>query len=275
MKSVTLGPIVHLGEAVPLGKAVSIGASTASHGEHRPPQPPEPTLKPSEAILARMDAEMPGLRDSLVCWYCPKLQLADDGMTAEEFNDILAEEYPQYDGGLRDLSGNGLNMTLYGFDGAGGGSINEFGQLTFDGVDDWARNSEYRGYPSFTYIADFCGYKPNKGNTIWGNSKTQQIGSFFGPTLTTLTSSYVYSPFRKNQNIDSGLIDFDQLVIFTPTSINANPVVRGTAPEGVTFTIARARPSVNAFTKLMIGAYIDLSKELSASELDWIKINMT
>lgn len=131
------------------------------------PTPPDKLLY--ERILAQMDNDMPGLRDSLVCWYDPRLQ----GLTNEQ----LADNYPTYVNGLRDLSGNGRHMTLYGMKGtSGNGMIDADGNLVFDGIDDYAllNNSALDAY-TYLWNLPTINYQPNSMAFISNRANVQCV----------------------------------------------------------------------------------------------------
>lgn len=122
-----LGKIVDLGKVADLGKVVNLGGGVIYPAESQGGSGDNPVQR----ILDSMPSE---LRAALVAWYWPKGQ----GITNEYLLDgYLSEEGTSV---LKDLSGHGYDMTLYGMTGEeGNGYINDDGNLVFDGRDDYAR----------------------------------------------------------------------------------------------------------------------------------------
>ena len=122
-------------------------------------------------VLASMDLS---LREALISWHYPLVQLADAGMTVEKFNTLLSDNYPRYKDGLRDLSGNGHHLTIYNMDGEDGGCMTDEG-LYFDGEDD--RAYAY-GFPteltSICVLADSILYSTSSYCELSGSSSSQK-----------------------------------------------------------------------------------------------------
>ena len=210
------------------------------------------------------------LRDSLVCWHSPNLQ----GLTnAELFN-----SNNEYIGGLHDLSGNGHDMDLHGFDGIeGGGHVDEEGNLVFDHMND------YIGALNGIVLSDYSvfGDVISLGQAILIKGALKSGALNYPRTIYFGRDSYAESfasSMVRNTNIDFS----DGVYWQTKYRVQANKNIYdthiGSAEDKASYPLfigcntPSAPSSINTIDKLR--AVILFDRTLTDSEIEWVKTNM-
>lgn len=209
-------------------------------------------------ILASMPDE---LRKSLVCWYSPNLQ----GLTnAELYNSDNLDE-----GGLHDLSGNGHDMDLRGFDGIeGGGHVDEDGNLVFDGVNDWGKlaiNTKYNDFGAF-FFADIG----NSGYSLSMSSATKQ-----GNRNILVQKNYARDQIRYINDIEVKVnYGATQAVYLDSYRVNDTEIDTTPLEWSDCLYLSRLRENNNTYTIMTFKSLILFNRGLSADEEQWCRDNM-
>lgn len=201
-------------------------------------------------ILASMPDE---LRKSLVCWYSPNLQ----GLTSAE----LYDSDNLYVGGLHDLSGNGYNMDLYGFDGIeGGGHVDEDGNLVCDGVNDWGNSVGDYSLNKASLFIDIANYKRSSANCV-------AVG-LWNSTNTNGGRVRVEGIWQSS----SDCVLLGKPIDALSVGVNAR-IVEGTSVAS-NLSIIKPRGGLNNFASIAYKSIILFNETLSNEEIDWVKANM-
>ena len=216
-------------------------------------------------LLAKMKKEQPQLAESLVCWYSPNLQ----GMTNKQLYDaMLVGEYPI----LRDLSGNGYDMKLHGFDGTSASGVDGDGNLIFDGVNDYGMTEE----ASFL-LTDFTVFwEATKPNSIKCPQflKGSKDASAFNETVIAINRlGYEAAVFGAYTNI--GESRNSGSVVMTPQRYNSITITnRGTVTDKDFYVYTMAKYGKTTFTTMIFRCAVVFDHTLTDSEIDWVKTNM-
>ena len=211
-------------------------------------------------ILSKMPKE---LKESLVCWYSPNLQ----GLTNAEFynSDNL------YIGGLHDLSGNGHDMTLYGFAGVeGGGHVDEEGNLVFDGVDDYGLSSAV----SLSQYNDICSIY--NAYITSGNGYPLSWSSSAGITFEIGYASVMYVRHRGVSQAFSKKYGDICVIINNPTFYVNDEIkeVEVTTNLGdIPITLGR-KYNKSSYKQHIFYNFVTFNRHLADSEIEWVKTNM-
>lgn len=222
-----------------------------------------------KTILAKLKKEQPQLSESLVCWYSPNLQ----GMTNKQLYDaMLVGEYPI----LRDLSGNGYDMELHGFDGTSASGVDGDGNLVFDGVNDWGCN--IIDLPSIRAWGAYVSYEK------------VQVSSMLYPI--NISNNDV---FTRNLQMTSRNDNDQCIYAINNTNISHNTDTLDTYACPHRYAYGRYSISVSTqdialgkyiyvgrlreeragmFCPLVLRQIILFAKELTDTELQWVKTNM-
>lgn len=217
-------------------------------------------------ILAKMPAE---LRSALVCWYSPNLQ----GMTNKQLYDaMLVGEYPI----LRDLSDNGYDMELHGFDGTSASGVDGDGNLVFDGVNDWGRN--IIDLPSIRAWGAYVSYeKVQVSSTLYpiniGNNNADTRNLQMTSRNDSIQALYTINNVSVSHYADTlGTYACPHRYAYGSASIS---VSTQDIALGKYIYVGRLREErAGMFCPLVMRQIILFSKELTDSEIDWVKANM-
>lgn len=221
----------------------------------------------SSPLYKQVLAKMPKtLRQSLVCWYSPNLQ----GLTNKE----LFDSDNLYEGGLKDLSGNGYDMDLHGFGGIeGSGHVDGDGNLCFDGVDDYAEIVSNKLLDNFTIIAK---YKRLSIGNVYSFCKTESIS----------TSQRIFAlgrgsyPTLFNSTITQTMVGNDTAEFLSVgessyTNKNTKTSFTRKISDKIGNVIRIAKWQENTIRQAMIlKSFIILDKETTEEERTWIYDNM-
>lgn len=203
-------------------------------------------------ILSKMPKE---LKESLVCWYSPNLQ----GLTNAE----LYNSDNLYEGGLHDLSGNRHDMDLHGFDGvAGGGHVDEEGNLVFDGVNDWAYNLFGQQLYNASLFVDIADYKESSSNCV-----------AFGLSSNTNTS---YARVRLNGvwTSSNDCVLLGKSIGKGEKGVNVWVVKNGTSTSPKDLTLVKPRTGLSAFFNITYKSVVLFNQALTEEQIEWVKTNM-
>lgn len=210
------------------------------------------------------------LKNSLVCWYSPKLQ----GITNEYLLDgYLSEEGTSI---LKDLSGNQHDMTIYGMTGEeGNGYVDEDGALVFDGRDDYAIYWKTRAITDYTIFNVVKSAVPTVVKYFFSCKQANQ-----GPILaTTRNGEYDFYPSGSSQHAIKEITETKNVLVMTPTYLKKNDeekvVVSGfSSVTSTAFLLARLRTSVSNYLSYSQYNYIEFSRTLTDTEATWVTTNM-
>lgn len=210
------------------------------------------------------------IRSAMVVWYSPKRQgCTNEGMAAKPM--------------LKDLSGNGLDMTCYNFAWNGESGIAEDGSLAFDGVDDFGMADSEKIKTAlnddFTIIIR---YKNNDNpatsrSCLASNAQTPQMGAFiidvcegrwaimqefsYGNSNTLYVSNFTPKEWR--------------MIYVTPNSYNGELVMeKGSSHSSGVFFLGSVRSSDDRCLNGNISSVLLFDRTLIQSEIDWVKSNL-
>lgn len=254
-------------------------------------------------ILNKLKKEHPQLFEALVCWYSPNLQ----SLTNKQLYDaMLVGEYPI----LRDLSGNGYDMELHGFDGTSASGVDGDGNLVFDGVNDYASVNKSKDA--------YCDGSVLYAYSLYGNVVAWQSNSYFTSSTSSVSTTrnievehvetnasdaseyeglcrWGVAPGAYNHSV-SHKMDMSKRRLsilrwkISGTSLNADYLYDG-YKEGLNRTLndasidalrneqyamigSASAISVARASKMVLYECIRFDRYLTDSEIDWVKTNM-
>lgn len=228
-----------------------------------------PTTPVYEQILARMAQEQPALKEALVCWYSPKLQ----GLTNEE----LASHYPTFTDGLKDLSGNGHDMTLYGMNGtSSGGCVDADGHLCFDGVDDYGQRNENMTIEDFSLFFDGKATYNSYASVISTRESTEYptiaLNYVWNDVVHNFSLGAINSTESRKSSIADGLRVMTKNKLITP--IETYTLQSGNKYDINLINIATMQQKSRCITKLLMRSFTLFSRTLTDSEISYVKTNL-
>lgn len=258
--------------------AYILSFSTAFSLDTLPFEPLQPTTGDIE------DPNLPPrwFREACFAWYSPSRQ----GLTNEQ----LEDEYPVFVNGLRDLSGHGNHVTLYGMDGEeDGGYIDANGNLVFDAVDDYgecvklidfgneaalAVDYDDYGTHSMTNNAIFNAYKNNQNQiTLRNNNLTNYFLDYSGVSNTSrltwnadITRKQVFANFYAGEKV--------HIIVPSTTTLSSVSTALYSATEGCTLLIGAYRGNPKASSSHTLRHLLFFNRELTHSEFQWVLNNI-
>lgn len=227
-------------------------------------------------ILAKMEAEQPELKESLVAWYSPNLQ----GLTNAE----LYSTDKEYNNGLRDLSGNNNHMTLYGMGGVEGeGHVDGDGHLVFDGVDDYAKCDTNLELAEFTIVCErklfdsLVASALDVGITSTSNDVNEIFFELYGNNAAWTSR---VNGFNSQRYITDYILPDDIAILTSLRYENGEGDGIGFSPlsivrKCIAITINTIRNSYKAQGNIELLRHLAIfSKNITTEEKAWIKTNM-
>lgn len=214
-------------------------------------------------LYKRILASMPNeLRESLVCWYSPNLQ----GLTNAE----LYNSDNLYIGGLHDLSGNGNDMDLHGFDGIeGGGHVDEDGNLCFDGLNDYGISGNNTILlTDYTVFLEASNPISNKCPQLMKGER--EAASFSGTIMAINRLGYEAASFGTYTKVANG----SGSVVMTPTMYNNTSITRGKNVDIDIYVYTIGRYGSSIFTSMVFRCAVVFDRTITDTEIDWVKTNM-
>lgn len=205
-------------------------------------------------------------KDSIVCWYDPKRQ----GCT----NENMAENPI-----LKDLSGNGLDMTCYNFAWTDESGIASDRSIAFDGVNNVCivenDSIETSLKNDFTVIAKRIIYPSQIGKcTVISNSKTSGIGAF----IFEIKDGGGFRSLSYGGNSQVITPPFNELAIsvLTKTSYNGQSFIPGNVPSTNALFLGGARHPdyFSQYLKGNIYSAFVFNRTLTDEEIEYVKTNL-
>lgn len=208
----------------------------------------------------------PEILSALVCWYSPKRQ--------KSTNESLMENPV-----LRDLSGNGNDLTMYNFAFTEDSGINADGALAFDGVDDFCNTMNCRFYK----IGDFsvvCKRNIITTGVIASNVNTDSTGFI----IYERAGNVNYMQCYRTENRVAGAPFKGELITYaTPTRFRIYdtnidvPLTRGTGClPSTSFSLGAISTRHKEHPKLKgtISSFLMFDRSLSDEEFEFVIKNM-
>lgn len=221
---------------------------------------------PSAALPGQASGAIPrAIREALVCWYSPRRQgCTNESMAAEPI--------------LRDLSGNGLDLTCHNFAWTAQSGIGEDGAMAFDGIDDicdvFSDDLKERLATDFTVIIRSRNDRQSSRSTLISSAEFPNAGAFIIDLDEDFAESFLYYNFGNSQIRVSKVIGVYTTKWVTPTSYNEIPTTKGTAESTRMLALGGIRLNDSRVLGGAISSCLIFDRTLTGTEIEWVKLNM-
>lgn len=212
-------------------------------------------IKPlSDYYMAQFPNHISDIRTSLVCWYNTKVEGATNASLQT--------------GGLKDLSGNGYNLSMSGFEYTEESGIAADGGIVFSG----AQQMDASGLPILTDFTVVAKRKWVAGSGAFA-SKVATYGSWNAGAFAIERNA---SGSRQESFSQSNTITrySDDIIWMTPTSYCGTKMQRGTGADGPVLRFGNTYDYGSSYWSGSLYSFALFNRTLTDGEIEWVKNNM-
>lgn len=170
---------------------------------------------------------------------------------------------------LKDLSGNGRDLQLFGFSGTDTSGVNSNNELVFDGIKDYGMISTLPLLSDFTILIKRRWIGTSNIGAVASKSESQyNLGAFYIESHKNDAYKECQTRSYYGKTLVNGSQKSEPIIYMTPTSYNGITIERGNASDKKFLLLGIEYPQSKVFANFAFGSLVLFNKTLSPEEIE-------